>query len=99
MLTKKLRDWTRWAAHRVHVGPRHLIGSTRPAWDARYTTRPDLWLVLDNRLAQDLPHVAAELRRELFNARAVHESLPVRVTHLRSLIAQGPRARIRVGIS
>jgi len=94
VLTRKLRDWTRWAAHRVHVGPRNRIGSTRPAWDARYTTCPDLWLVLDNRPAQGLPHVAAELRRELFNARAVHESLPIRVTHARDLIARGPRARI-----
>ncbi|MFJ8746699.1 replication-relaxation family protein [Embleya sp. NPDC127516] len=98
VLTRKLRDWTRWAAHRVHVGPRHLIGSTRPAWDARYTTRPDLWLVLDNRPPGDLPAIAAELRRELFNARAVHDSLPIRVTHLQPLIAHGPRARIWVRI-
>ncbi|MYW04799.1 replication-relaxation family protein, partial [Streptomyces sp. SID3343] len=92
-LAAKIELWTRWAEHRIHEGPRHLIGSSRAVWRDHYPGPdcPGLWVVLTGADPAALRRRIDRLRPELHAMRVLdRRAMGVHATTLDVLAEHGP---------
>ncbi|MGW9210977.1 replication-relaxation family protein [Embleya sp. NPDC055664] len=96
-LIRKVAAYGRYATHRVHVGPRRLQGSTRPAWQAAYPGPlcPSLLVVLAGAGRAELDRHSNRVMRAALKVPAVRDGvLIVNICRFDALREHGPDATI-----
>lgn len=96
-LVRKIDAYGHYATHRVHVGPRRLQGSTRPAWQAVYPGArcPSLLVVLAGAARPVLERRGDRVMRAVLRIPAVREgALIVNMCRFDALREHGPDATI-----